>query len=339
MKHHWLKSLAPNSLLDTHSSFFEVQGKRADLGLEILPAETTCYLGKRRRRFCAEPGPPCPGCAGPGRSILAPVPAGAGGPRTQARMALCQAPKPLLNSEREAPPPRFPRVPRLPAGQAGALRRRADSRGGGAAGAGSPSRGGHPACPSDPAALRPPPLLSGPRQGPRVFLLGAPNVESARPGPRPKLCAGRSRTRSTSREAVPAPEPRPPPTAGGSGRPAPPPGPHLPPPGPPLPRLLPGSAPRPSPAPAAAAAAPPPPPREGGGGKRLPEPEAWAGRYASSLGLRRDPGLYPAAPLRSAGICWGERQPLQFLWPWQPFSGGSVSQSVGAKEGRGCPPA
>ena len=173
MKHHWLKSLAPNSLLDTHSSFFEVQGKRADLGLEILPAETTCYLGKRRRRFCAEPGPPCPGCAGPGRSILAPVPAGAGGPRTQARMALCQAPKPLLNSEREAPPPRFPRVPRLPAGQAGALRRRADSRGGGRRGRGAQAGAAIP-----PAPQTPPP--SGRRLSSQVRARGRASFSSGR---------------------------------------------------------------------------------------------------------------------------------------------------------------
>lgn len=161
-------------------------------------------MGKRRSRFCAEPGPPCPGCAGPGRSILARVPAGAGGPRTQARTALCQAPKPLLNSGREAPPPRFPRVPRLPAGQAGALRRRAVSRRGGARGEpkqGRPSR--LPLSPRRPQAAASP-LRSAPgaaRLSPRGAVRGicasraapqvvrrsklhAKHLQGGRPGPR-----------------------------------------------------------------------------------------------------------------------------------------------------------
>ena len=123
-----------------------------------------------------------PGSAGPGRSILAQAPAALG----PGRALPCARPRSSLSTRSS---PGFPRVPRLPAGRAGAMKLRAASRGRG----GSPNRGGILL----PLSLRRPPVAASPL-GPRVFLLSAPDADQSVPGPRPKFCAGRSRTRSST---------------------------------------------------------------------------------------------------------------------------------------------
>lgn len=207
---------------------------------EILPGKQPAMWARGGGGSAQSQGRGVPGSAGPGRSILAQAPAALG----PGRALPCARPRSSLSTRSS---PGFPRVPRLPAGRAGAMKLRAASRGRG----GSPNRGGILL----PLSLRRPPVAASPL-GPRVFLLSAPDADQSVPGPRPKFCAGRSRTRSTFREVARTPESRPLVSAGASGYPTPPPGPHLPPPpGPPPLPLLPGSAPRPPPSLAAAAAA------------------------------------------------------------------------------------
>lgn len=119
---------------------------------------------RRRRRLCAEPGPRCPGKRGTRPQH----------PRSGARglgpgRALPQArPRSSLSTRSS---PGFPRVSRLPAGRAGALKfmRRL-------AGAWEFKQGSIPL----------PPVAASPL-GPRVFLLSAPDAEPRRPWPAPQV--------------------------------------------------------------------------------------------------------------------------------------------------------
>ncbi|XP_047684974.1 collagen alpha-1(I) chain-like [Prionailurus viverrinus] len=189
-------------------------------------------------------------------------------PRPGARGEVCRAPgpeAPLLTRRGTRP---------RPAACAFLAYRPVDAEGGGAV---------HPPAP---AAPRRPPgrrLTVGVRAGAaagdaRLSPPGAGRGTCA-PGPRPKLCAGRSSSRSSSREALPAPKPGPPASAGGSGHPrtsvssAPPPRPSTPAAaGPRRSRLLPGE--------------------EGGS----PTRERERRRCAFSFGLGRDSGLHCSAP-------------------------------------------
>ena len=224
----------------------------------------------------AQPGPPCPGCAGAGRSILAPGPAGADGRVPRPR-------SPLLNSAKDAPPPRFPRVPRLPAGPVGGRRRRPASPG-------RPSRGRIPPTPE--------PWPRSGRRLPAWVRAGAAagDARLSPPGSGRGTCAPRAApqvVRSSSGEALLAPGPRLPAGAGGRGQPGTS-APSTPAAGAATARLLPGSAPRPALAPAAAAAA------AGRRGREeaprpgsesccaVPPPSGWGGIQVSPL--QRRPG-------------------------------------------------
>lgn len=234
-----------------------------------------------------------PGSAGPGRSILARAPAALG----PGRALPCARPRSSLSTRSS---PGFPRVPRLPAGRAGALNLRAASRGRG----GGPNWGGILL----PLSLRRPPVASrsarlsplGAGRGTSASLARAPScarVEAAReapsgrpPGPqipglscararadtphlRPVHTCRRRRGRRRHRSSL-APPPRPPPALAAA---------------------------------AAAAAA--------GGRRREAAPRARCVSWALRLlpGAGRDPGLYTAAPLRSAGICCGGASSF-FVW-------------------------
>lgn len=305
-----MKALAPHSPLEP--TYFLLRGLRDESEeprtSEILPGTQPAVWARGGGGSAQSQGRGAPGSAGPGRSILARAPAALGPGRALPRAR----PRSSLSTRSS---PGFPRVSRLPAGRAGALKLRAASRGRG----GGPNRGGIP------LPLRSPLLLSVRAS----FSFRRRTWNQSVPGRRPKLCASRSRTRSTFREAARTPESRPLVSAGASGHPAPPPGPHLPPPpGPPPSPLLPGSAPCPPPAPAAAAAA-----AAAGGRGREAAPRA----RCVSWTLRLLPG---AGRTQVSTLQRGSGVPESVAGERQPFSGGSVSRRVRrAKEGRECPPA
>ena len=167
-KQQWLKALAPHSPLEP--TYFLLRGlgeESEEPGTsEILPGKQPAMWARGGGGSAQSQGRGVPGSAGPGRSILAQAPAALG----PGRALPCARPRSSLSTRSS---PGFPRVSRLPAGRAGALK--APRR---LAGAGrGPKQGRHPASP---------PVAASPL-GPRVFLLSAPDAEPERPWPAPQV--------------------------------------------------------------------------------------------------------------------------------------------------------
>lgn len=245
------------------------------------PRTSEILRGREAAAACAEPGPRCPGKRGTRPQHPR---SGARGPWTRARAAVCQAPKlPLDRSS--ASRGRFS----LPAGRAKGFEARR------LAGAGrGPNRGGIPL----------PPVAASLCWSARLLPSGAWVAEPERPWPAPLVVRESAAREAPSGRPAGTPESRPLVSAGASGYPAP----------PPVRATLPPPAPGPPPSPPSLACPWARPrsgrchaarPRQGVGGSGLPEPGAWAGRCASSLGLGGPQAPTPAARLPEAGICCG----------------------------------